>query len=398
MLNSQGEQVYHELTHGEGFYRELFMQFKGNFPKILMLGVSPVTLDDLTSGYNIATNITTDPRFNMMLGFSETDVRELIEYYRKAGMITRETDDIVAEMKPWYDNYCFAKQSFGRDPQMFNSNMVLYYLNSLIQHGKSPDNMVDPNTRTDYNKMKRIIQLDQLDDDRRSLVHRIAEDGYVYGSINEQFPAEQLTDKRNFLSLLYYYGMLTIGGTRGAMLKLIIPNNNVRQQYYGYLLEEYNAIRSVDVSFLDVPYYDAAVEGRWQSMMQSMTDAYSANASVRSLIEGERNLQGFFTAYFSINPYYLTAPEMELAHGYCDFFLMPDVQRYPVVQHAYIIELKYLHTDATQAEALKQWQEAVEQIHHYATDAKLPHYLQGRQLHLLVVQMRGTQLEQMAEV
>lgn len=398
VLNQEGDEVYRALTHGEGFYRTLFMKFKGAFPKILMMGVSPVTLDDLTSGYNIATNITADPRFNMMLGFSENDVREMIEYYRGYGQISRPTDDIIAEMKPWYDGYCFASRCLDSDPKMFNSNMVLYYLNNLIDLDSVPETMVDPNTRTDYNKMKKIIQLDRLDETRRSIVHRIAEEGFIYGTLVEQFPAEALIRKENFISLLYYYGMLTISGTRGMMLKLGIPNNNVRRQYYGYLMEEYDAICPWDESALLEPFYAAAVDGDWRPMLTTMADAYEKNSAVRSLIEGERNIQGFFTAYLSLNLYYLTAPEMELQHGYCDFFLMPDTERYPMVNHAYILELKYLPAGATPEAAARQWDEAVNQIRHYATDGRLPHYLQGRQLHLLVVQFVGSHAQRMEEV
>ena len=108
VLNEQGEAIYHAMTHASGFYRDVFKKFKGNFDRILMMGVSPVTLDDLTSGYNIATSITMDARFNQMLGFSETDVREMIRYYQSAGVLQGDEEQLIAEMKPWYDGYCFS--------------------------------------------------------------------------------------------------------------------------------------------------------------------------------------------------------------------------------------------------------------------------------------------------
>ena len=76
VLNVKGQQAYHELTHGTGFYRDIFKIFKPMFHRIIMLGVSPITLDDLTSGYNIALNMSLDARFNQMLGFSEEEVRQ----------------------------------------------------------------------------------------------------------------------------------------------------------------------------------------------------------------------------------------------------------------------------------------------------------------------------------
>ena len=111
VLNEEGEAIYHAMTHASGFYRDVFKKFKGNFDRILMLGVSPVTLDDVTSGYNTATSITMDARFNQMLGFSETDVREMIRYYQSAGALKADEEQLIAEMKPWYDGYCFSERA-----------------------------------------------------------------------------------------------------------------------------------------------------------------------------------------------------------------------------------------------------------------------------------------------
>lgn len=398
VLNVEGEKIYHTLTHATGFYRETFKQYKGMFDRILMLGVSPVTMDDLTSGYYIALNITMKPQFNMMLGFSETDVREMIRYYQSVGKITRSEDDIVEEMRPWYDNYCFAKESLDTDPKMFNCDMVLYFLNNLILSGHSPEQMIDPNTRTDYGKMKKLIRLDGTGSYRTGIINEIAEKGYTLGNIDESFPAEHLTQPQKFKSLLFYYGMLTISGRVGAVLKLGIPNNNVRRQYYDYLLEEYQSIHPLPTYDLDMPYYEAAVEGNWHVMMDLLMKMYSENTSVRSLIEGERNLQGFMNALLNLNPYYLTAPEVELNHGYCDFFLMPDLMRYPMVEHSYILELKYLKADATEGDAEEQWTEAVSQIRHYGEGSKVRQMIQHTLLHLIVVQIRGYQLNRMEEI
>lgn len=301
-------------------------------------------------------------------------------------------------MKPWYDGYCFAQESLDTDPKMFNSDMVLYYLDSMIGKGKAPSSMIDPRTRTDYKKMKRLIQIDKLDNSRRSLLHEITEKGFIYAELVDQFPAEEILQRENFVSLLYYYGMLTITERFGAALKLGIPNNNVRKQYYEYLLEEYSAIHPVERYRFIEPFEAAATRGEWKPMMELMAQAYTDTTTVRSLIEGERNIQGFFTAYLSINPYYLTAPEMELQHGYCDFFLMPNLSQYPDVQHGYIIELKYLKQGESDEAASKQWQEAEEQIRHYAGDPRLPHYLQGRSVHLLILQFRGYALLRMEEI
>ena len=400
VLNTKGQQAYHELTHGTGIYRELFKKFKPVFDRIIMLGVSPITLDDLTSGYNIALNITMDPRFNQMLGFSEDDVRQMIRYYKEVGAIKPEVteDSIIADMKPWYDNYCFAKACFDKEPSMFNSDMVCYYLSNLIGVGQRPEELIDPNTMTDYGKLKRLIKIDKTEGKRIEIIHDIAEKGFIKARLVSHFPAEKMMEFGNFVSLLYYYGMLTIGGVVGDRLKLIIPNNNVRLQYYQYLLDEYSSIHSIDISDLDDAFDEAALEGDWQPLISFICKAYHDTTAVRQLIEGERNLQGFMNAYLTLTNYYLVAPEMEFNHGYCDFFLLPNYAVYPMVRHSYILELKYLKADATDAEADRQWSDAREQIKTYAADKKLQSMLHGTQLHPIVVQIKGYDLVRFEEI
>ena len=400
ILNIEGFEAYHALTHGTEFYRDVFKIFKPMFDRIIMLGVSPITLDDLTSGYNIALNITMDSRFNQMLGFSEDEVRQMIRYYKEVGAIRPEVseDSIIDDMKPWYDNYCFAKDSYGKEPSMFNSDMVCYYMSNLIGQGRRPEELIDPNTMTDYGKLKRLIKIDKTEGRRIDIIHDIAEKGFIKARLVSHFPAERMMEIGNFVSLLYYYGMLTIGGVVGDRLKLIIPNNNVRLQYYKYLLNEYNAIHSVDVSDLDDAFDRAAFDGDWKPLLSFICKAYHDTTAVRQLIEGERNLQGFMNAYLTLTKYYLVAPEMEFSHGYCDFFLLPNYEVYPMVAHSYILELKYLKADATDAEATQQWTEAVEQIKTYAADKKLQSMLHGTQLHSIIVQIKGYDLVRMEEI
>ena len=400
VLNVKGQQAYHELTHGTGFYRDIFKLFKPMFHRIIMLGVSPITLDDLTSGYNIALNMSLDARFNQMLGFSEEEVRQMIRYYKEVGAIGEDKteDDIIADMKPWYDNYCFADDSFGVEPSMFNCDMVCYYMSQLVDTGKRPKVMIDPNTMTDYGKLKRLIEIDNMEENRLRIIHEITEKGYIQGILVSHFPAERIMDYDNFVSLLYYYGMLTIGGVEGELLTLIIPNNNVRLQYYRYLRDEYREIAPVSTTELSICYGRAALHGDWRPLIEFICKAYHDTTAVRQLIEGERNLQGFMNAYLTLTNYYQVAPEMEFSHGYCDFFLLPNYLTYPMVAHSYILELKYLKADATEVEAVKQWSEAVEQIKTYAADKKLQSMLHGSTLHPIVIQIKGYDLVKYEEI
>ena len=400
VLSEHGEAIYHNMTHAAGFYREVFKKFKGMFERIFLTGVSPVTLDDLTSGFNIGWNISMAPELDKMLGFSTEDVRQMFTYFKEAGQLPADCDieAMIAEMKPWYDNYCFAKECLESDVRVFNCDMVLYYLRNYISYKHSPEIMLDPNTKTDYKKLNMLIQLDKLDGDRKGVMMEIIEKGEIAATLIPSFSANEMTDPETFPSLLFYYGMLTIKGKYGSMLSLGIPNNNVRMQYYNYILKQYAQYKIVNVNKLQIAFVKMSLDGLWQEPLQYMADCYKQLSSVRDAIEGERNIQGFFLAYLSLNDYYITAPEVELNHGYCDFFLLPNMTHYQA-NHSYILELKYLpKADYTEEKAAKQWAEAVEQINGYAVAPRVEALRQGTQMHKIIMQFCGWELVRMEEI
>ena len=399
VLNELGEEVYHAMTHASGFYRDYFKKFKGSFDKIFMMGVSPVTLDDVTSGFNIGWNISTKPKFDKMLGFSTEDVREMFTKYREAEKIPADSDveAMIEEIKPWYDNYCFAEECLKSDVRVFNCDMVLYYLRNYIDYGCAPKQMIDPNTKTDYNKMKKLLQLDILDGDRKGVINKIAEEGEIVTSLYQTFSAIEMTKPEVFPSLLFYYGMLTIKRLLGDQLVLGIPNNNVRKQYYTYLLEQYQAQKYIDINRVGTMLTNMAFEGKWEPVLSFISKAYENVSAVRDGIEAERNLQGFFMAYLYLSSYYIIAPELELSHGFCDFFMLPDLTHYPT-KHSYIIELKVLGKQDTEGKAETQWQEAIEQINRYAAAPRVEVLRQGTTLHKIIIQFKGGKLKRIKEV
>ena len=399
VLNEQGEEVYHAITHADGFYRDLFKKFKGNFERIFLTGVSPVTLDDLTSGFNIGWNASTQPELDKMLGFSTADVRDMFLYYKSVGMLPANCDieDMIEDMRPWYDNYCFAEDCLGDGNTVFNCDMVLYYLRHYVNSGRAPKEMLDNNTRTDYSKLKKLIQMDKLDGNRKGVLMKVIEEGQIVADLRTSFSAMDMTDPEVFPSLLFYYGMLTITGTYGSQLILGIPNNNVRKQYYSYLIENYENACDVRQSKLKTYFTKMAFDGNWREALQYMADCYRNQSSVRDSIEGERNIQGFFLAYLNLNDYYLTAPEVEVQHGYCDFFLLPNLTHYKS-EHSYILEVKYLPKKDFDAKAESQWQQAVEQINGYASAPRVEVLRQGTRLHKIIMQFCGWELVRMEEI
>ena len=394
----KGKNVYKSITHGEGFYRDVFKKFKGNFERIFITGVSPVTLDDLTSGFNIANYASLDRPYNQMLGFSEIELREMINYYKSNGLINGDTDSIIETLKPWCDNYCFSFDSFVADePKMFNGMMTLEYLSRYIKDGKFPVEMYVPNAMIDYAKLDHLIRLEKDNNFRDSIIKKIIEQGFIYERINTHFPASSVVKFENFISLLYYYGMLTISGSRGLSLKLSIPNNNVRTQYYRYLQEEYDKYLPVNTNELQSTFDNAALDGDYREMLSYIAEAYK-NASVnRNSIQGERTIQGFYMAYLAMNPYYLMKPEIELNHGFGDIFLLPDT-RFNFVNHCYLIEFKYLNTTSNADDEAKALEDAKSQLDFYAADPKIIKMISYSKMHKIAMIFKGAELVKLEEV
>lgn len=400
ILSEHGQKMFHDLTHASGFYREYFKQFKGMFDRIFMMGVSPITLDDLSSGYNIDWNISTDETFNAMMGFCESEVREMFAYYQNNNMLVGDIDTMITEMKPWYDNYCFARLSLN-DDRVFNCDMTLYYLNHQVQKHRSPDEMVDKNIRTDYSKLKMLARIDHdstYEGSRMSTIEEIAAKGEILVDLHTSFPAERVTDIDNFRSLLYYYGLLTMSGTRGDRLKMCIPNNCVREQYLGFLRDYYQQAHTLNLSHLKDLIDDFAFDGHWKPFFETIARAYRENSSIRDAMEGERNLQGFLKAYLAIASYYLVEPELEMNYGYCDFFLLPDKKRYPDVEHSYILELKYAPRTASDAELEVQAEEGRRQLLQYGEDKVARKIATGTTFHRILLQFRGWDMVRCEEV
>lgn len=315
-------------------------------------------------------------------------------------MLKGDVEEMITEMKPWYDNYCFARMALEND-RIFNCDMTLYYLHNQVDFHRSPEEMVDKNIRTDYSKLKMLARIDHdssREGSRMSTIEEIAAKGEILVGLHTSFPAEKVADMDNFRSLLYYYGLLTMCGTHGDMIKMCIPNHCVREQYFGFLRDYYQRQSSIDLHCLKVMLTDLAYDGLWHPFFESIARAYRENSSVRDGMEGERNLQGFLKAYLALASYYLVEPELEMNYGYCDFFLLPDKKRYPDIEHSYILELKYAPRTATDAELEAQAEEGRRQLLQYSEDKIARKLADGTTLHRALLQFRGWDMVRCEEI
>ena len=394
---------YTEETHKEGYLRAFFNRVKaGTYSSIkrcFITGVSPVTMDDLTSGFNIGTNYSLTPKFNAMMGFTEDEVREMLTYYSTKAPFHHTVDELIELMKPWYDNYCFAQECYDQ-PTLYNSNMVLYFVKNYIDNnGKAPRNMIESNIRIDYEKLRMLIRKDKEFAHDASIIQTLVSQGYITGELKDGFPAANIVDSDNFVSLLYYFGMLTVSGTFEGKTKLIIPNQVVREQLYTYLLNTYN---EADLSFSnhekDELSSALAYRGAWQSYFDYIADCLKRYASQRDKQKGESFVHGFTLAMTAQNRFYRPISEADTQSGYADIFLSPMLEIYPDMSHSYIIELKYAKYKDPESRVEELRAEAIAQANRYADTDRVKNAIGTTQLHKIVVVYKGMEMRVCEEV
>ena len=394
---------YRNQTHGEGYLRQFFNTIKGaagnTLGRVFVTGVSPVTMDDLTSGFNIGTNYSLSSDFNEMTGFTEEEVREMLDYYGSVLPFNHTTDELIKVMKPWYDNYCFAVKSYGKTT-MYNSVMVLNFISNYIDNEYDiPDSMVETNIRIDYDKMRMLIRHDKEFAHDASIIQQLVTQGFVIGTLNENFPAERINDPDNFLSLLFYFGMVTIDGTYKGETKFIIPNEVVRDQMYTYLLDTYKENDLVYDRYSKGKLESKlAYDGQFKPYFEYIADCLKKYSSQRDKQKGEAFVHGFTLAMTSQNKFYRPISELDNDGGYADIFLSPLCDIYKDMVDSYIIELKYSKSQTTDEQVKKLFEEASAQISRYADSDMVREAVKTTKLHKLVVIYRGAEMVACEEI
>ena len=388
---------YKGETHGTGYLRTFFDTIKSgtysSIERVFITGVSPVTLDDLTSGFNIGTNYSLDYGFNEMVGFTEAEVREMLAYYSQHFEFHHTVDELIEIIKPYYDNYCFSEEAYG-ETTMYNSNMVLYFLFKYIDNRcRIPKDILDNNIRVDYNKLRMLIRKDKEFRHDASIIQTLVSKGFVIGELKEGFPAEDIAKENNFVSLLYYFGMVTIGGIYRGKPKFVIPNEVVREQVYTYLLDNYHENHlytdSEKISLLEE---NMAYDGDFKPFFQYIADSIYTFAAQRDRQKGEAFVHGYTLALTSQCRFYRPISELDNQNGYADVFLCPRYEIFTDMEHSYIIELKYLKSQATEAEVKAAIQQAQAQVCRYAEIMNANEHIGHTTLHKVYVVYKGVEM------
>ena len=403
IVSTAGKVPYKEITHGTGFYRGWFKQFKATCDRIFMTGVSPVTMDDLTSGFNIATNITQEEGFNAMVGFTAAETRRLFEDFQGTGRFADAAEGHLRTVKAWYDSYCFSRPCAGRET-LYNCDMALYYLGKLVASGRPPENLIDANIRSDWNKLRAILAAQRHAETYEGvlpLTEELADRGEVSFPLVESFPVEGILKEENFKSLYYYYGIVTMSRVWRGNLQFRIPNECVRRQIFDYMREEYaKRPNAVDTSEFTAKFDAFAWDGEWREFLTYLAEKYRDNGSPRDGLYGEARINGYLRAYLTMKSVYLVKPELSHPCGFSDYALFPDrtLPEGCVPEQSYLIEMKHSKADATDAEVAAKHAEALAQLKAYAADPNLAALAGGTPVHFICYEFRGRDLVRLEEI
>ena len=326
--------------------------------RIFITGVLSITLDSLTSGFNICSDKTRNDMFNEMLGFDES---ELIELLKDQEIPEEEQKVLLPLMKENYDGYKF---SIDGKKRMYNSNMCLFFLKDYVEANKIPSNLVDMNIASDYSKLSGMLSLTKGDKKKDILEKAISGEG-ILTNIIEKFNPEVEFQDEEFVSMLFYLGYLTIGGERLGMMELKIPNKIMSEIYSNYFLSIIN--KETDLSISSEEYNnilaDIALEGKIDKLVE-IVHRYLNNLSNRDYQKFDEKYIKliFYCVSMNLKLFWIKS-ELEVNRKYPDLVLIPknNTKGYKSI----MIEFKYLQKDEESKLEAKH-KEAKKQIEEYA--------------------------------
>ena len=380
---AESRERYEALCHGDGFFKQFFNELKlattgtdAPVTRLFVTGVTPVTMDDVTSGFNIAANISMNPAFAAFTGFSHDDLKEMLAYYRARAGFAFDADAVFETMRRWYDGYRFSPEA-GADgggvPPVANPTLVLYYMQYFLQNRRPQPELVDENLRTDYMKIRHVItEGRKVNGNYHRLEDVIARLGAT-ATLRRSFQARELGEPDSFISFLFYNGLVTVAGEDFGQSRLAVPNLTVGEFMHDFVPRAYADVYGIDARLYDVAdgMADFARRGDWRKAIVSACEVVSRYWRVRDAAEGERVVQTALCSllYVGHGPY-LVRHEQESAGGFVDIALEPQLARWPDIAHAALVELKYLKAadDASPAALAKLKADAAAQLARYAKD------------------------------
>jgi hypothetical protein len=390
LLAGGSADLYEAVVKKTGFVRTFYATLKsgtssGAVARMFITGVSPLMLDDLSSGFNIATHGSLDTQLATLAGFTRADTERAVDELLEASPDLATTpglsdrSGLLRVLEEHYNGYRFSPRTSER---VFNSDMVLYFLSRIDRSHEYPDVMLDQNVRTEYGHLQRIGMISgTAAADRRALLETILGEGHLRSELVEQFGVKSLASNEPFISLLYFLGMLTLGPSpRDAFgYDLEIPNRVIRElqwEHLALLLKEEASV-SIHLDELRRALGTMAVQGEiapFLDLFHTQVLQALSNRDMRGL--DEKTIKLLLMTYASLGRAFYPLSEKEFAQGYGDLFLGAS-RNVPGARFSWLLELKYLKAGARTAQVDKAFADAEAQVERYASDAALLPVLLG---------------------
>ncbi len=351
LIGRNRQELYLQLLSSEGYVRNFYKAIKdgtmSSIVRVFITGVSPLMLDDLTSGFNITHNLTLKKQLNEMLGLTQGELQDVVEQLALSPDI--DIVRVYEDMQYHYNGYLFSDEATQR---LYNPDMVLYFLENLQREGKYPRHMLDDNVKTDYRKLRTLA----MNFSGKADMDKILQDETTVVQLVERFHLEDMYDKpENFVSMLYYIGMLTVKNSMENVLELGIPNYVIRKVYWEYFAAKLEQEATLNHEIIKTVVRSMRLEGLIEGVVQEIQRILMV-LSNRDLMEfNEKMIKLLLVTLISLDDIYVIRSEMETNTGYIDIMLTRDVRYAKYTKYEWLIELKYLkESERSKLEEIKQ--------------------------------------------
>ena len=372
-----------------GFVRKFYETIKiatwdGVVDRLFITGVSPVTVDSMTSGFNIGTNLSLRPAFNGMMGFEEKEVQDIL---KGIGIKKMDLASVLNDLRAWYDGYLFH---IDAKFHVYNPDMVLFFADYYQAEKQYPDDLLDPNIASDYTKIRNIFKIQQREDDHLAALRILTDTGEISAILTREFSLAKKFDQNDLVSLLFYMGFLTIRGEELGSLIFTFPNYVIEKLYADYFISmvEEQANLPIDNSKLNFAIRELAKWGTPQYLYNQVSDVVKSLSGRDGTHFNEMSLKAIFVSLLHQQKFYYVHSEFGTNDQYVDVFL--ETIRGYAVKFEVAIELKYVKK-GEKIDVEQALNKAEIQLMNYMVTKK---FNQRPNLKAFVVLVHGTELHQ----
>lgn len=323
-----------------GFVRRFYQALKeatadGVVDRIFATGVSPITLDSMTSGFNIAAKLTREPDLNEMMGFTAGELKPLLN---SLDISESEKKSLMDKLKEYYNGYLFHQDAKSK---VFNSDMVLYFFKYYLRQHKEPEDLIDSNISSDYRKLEQLFALNE-EEKTNEILESILNEELQDVVFTREFSLDNRFNADDFKSLLFYLGFLTIKEKTPVNIKLGLPNYAIKEIYFEFfskIIEDYSG-EEIFSSETRKTVAELALNGNIEPLVEEIEVILNSLSNRDLILFDEKYIKLLFISYLILSKFYNVKSEYEVENGYIDLVLFK--KEIEAVNYEALIELKYI--------------------------------------------------------